>query len=469
MRKFKLNHMIFASVALFVGFTLTSCEEEVVENEEVLATFQYEISETNFLEVSFTNFSSNATTYSWDFGDGTGTSQEESPTYTYSATGTYTVTLTASNDAGDSRTASQEIEITDPNEALTLLAGLESKTWKLFREGVSIGVGPSAENPSGFFGLTNNGSRNCLYEQEFTFTRDGSYIFDDNGAFWGEFGVWPNDNPNYEKCFDATPENMVINVGGSDVDLSAWLSATHAYEYDASTGELTLNGEGAWIVVPKLGTDGEHGATIVNSVTCNISIEEFEGYDVMTVEFDYGDLFWFGKYASYTTAQEPDLFEPAGPFTEINMDNEDDGYTWTAFEGNASVSVIENPDKSGINTSDNVLQFNRGTVTYSGMVSVLGNGGTLDYTGKSVIKIKVWAPEGTGNVLKVKLEIPGGQGQEIDFDMATKGEWVEYEWDLSADLNGNPVENNLYQNIVVFPDFGSEAQNTFYVDDIILE
>lgn len=46
--------------------------------------------------VSFTNLSSGATGYQWDFGDGNG-STAASPTHTYAAPGTYTVTLTATD------------------------------------------------------------------------------------------------------------------------------------------------------------------------------------------------------------------------------------------------------------------------------------------------------------------------------------------------------------------------------------
>lgn len=51
-------------------------------------------------EVTFTNESENADSYSWDFGDGE-TSEDESPAHTYAEAGTYTVSLTASSETGE--------------------------------------------------------------------------------------------------------------------------------------------------------------------------------------------------------------------------------------------------------------------------------------------------------------------------------------------------------------------------------
>jgi len=50
-------------------------------------------------DFNFFNTSTNATTYTWDFGDGN-LSMDENPMHTYSMDGTYTVVLTASNDCG---------------------------------------------------------------------------------------------------------------------------------------------------------------------------------------------------------------------------------------------------------------------------------------------------------------------------------------------------------------------------------
>ncbi|MEO1413528.1 MAG: PKD domain-containing protein, partial [Bacteroidota bacterium] len=65
--------------------------------------------------VDFINNSSNATTYSWDFGDGNG-SMDANPTHTYAMDGTYTVTLTATNECGP-ETISQTIVIVTPPTA----------------------------------------------------------------------------------------------------------------------------------------------------------------------------------------------------------------------------------------------------------------------------------------------------------------------------------------------------------------
>ncbi len=54
----------------------------------------FSFADTTGLQVSFSNNSANATTYSWDFGDGT-TSTENNPVHTYTAGGTFYVKLSA--------------------------------------------------------------------------------------------------------------------------------------------------------------------------------------------------------------------------------------------------------------------------------------------------------------------------------------------------------------------------------------
>lgn len=66
-------------------------------------------SSTSGTTTSFTNTSTNATSYSWDFGDG-GTSAETNPVHTYATDGTYTVVLSATNSCG-SVTSTQAVTI----------------------------------------------------------------------------------------------------------------------------------------------------------------------------------------------------------------------------------------------------------------------------------------------------------------------------------------------------------------------
>ena len=92
---------------------IASCKKEETPADPPTATFQFEVSATNPLEVSFTNYSSNATSYSWDFGDGTGTSTETNPTYTYQDGGTYTVKLTATGEGGSAE-HTKEVTVIKP-------------------------------------------------------------------------------------------------------------------------------------------------------------------------------------------------------------------------------------------------------------------------------------------------------------------------------------------------------------------
>jgi len=298
---------VFLLMATFAFFALASCSKDDDPVEDPIASFQYEISEDNFLEVIFTNFSQNAVSYSWDFGDGN-SSTEENPTHIYDEADTYEVTLTATNADGVSRSFSESIVLDDPDVVLAMLAGETSKTWKLYRVDTSMGVGPNLDNPRDWWSLMNDGSRPCKYYHEFTFHRNGDYVFDDKGFMWGEGGVFHEDLVG--ECIEAIPGNM---VGPDGEDLSPWLGGTHAFELNPNTMKVTLNGLGAWIGIVKVATDGE--VTVPqSSVTFEIDIEERDGYDYMHVYFVYGAgddmVVWSFSYAHYhDPSLEPDVVE----------------------------------------------------------------------------------------------------------------------------------------------------------------
>ncbi|TZF85695.1 PKD domain-containing protein (plasmid) [Pedobacter sp. BS3] len=78
-------------IAIIMILTV-SCKKEK-DNEGTKAVFSYV---TDGYVTNFTNFSTDATTYEWDFGDNSGaTSTKKSPQYVYKTKGKYLVSLTA--------------------------------------------------------------------------------------------------------------------------------------------------------------------------------------------------------------------------------------------------------------------------------------------------------------------------------------------------------------------------------------
>lgn len=307
------SKMLLLLTVIFSMLAMVSCkdDDEVEPAKNPIASFQYAVSADNYLQVTFTNFSQNATTYSWDFGDGQN-STEANPVHTYAAAGNYKVILTAKNADNASATFDQTIEIKDPNSALGLLAGESSKTWKLFREGTCMGVGPNADAARSWWSLDNTGIRPCIYYHTFTFKTDGSFVFDDKGMFWGEDKMFDG-TPVFGTCFEAIASNM-INANGADV--SSLLSGTHTYTYEPTTNEVTLMGKGAWMGLTKLTTTGE-SADVPDSRKFKIAITEHTGYDLMVISYAYEAAYWDFTYVSYSNpALEPAVVEEEIPFGE---------------------------------------------------------------------------------------------------------------------------------------------------------
>ena len=91
-------------------------EETLVQSQAITVlerpqpAFTFEL---NGLTATFTNLSTNATEYTWNFGDGA-TSNEENPVHTFTGPGNYDVTLNASNDGQCTRANGQNVFI-QPN------------------------------------------------------------------------------------------------------------------------------------------------------------------------------------------------------------------------------------------------------------------------------------------------------------------------------------------------------------------
>ncbi len=484
-----LTLLIVASVLV----TVSSCKKDSDDPPaaDPIASFQFEVSEGSYLEVKFTNYSQNASSYEWNFGDGE-TSTESDPTHVYAIAGTYDVVLVAKNADGASNSKTSSFELTDPNSALTLLAGEVSKTWKLYRVGTSMSLGPNAEDPYAWWpGLENDGARPCLYNQTFTFHADGSYVFDDNGWFWGEYGVF-NDTPVYEICFEAIAANM-FNLDG--VDVSAWLSGTHAFTYESTTGAVTLDGNGAWIGIPKLGPAGE--VTVPGASTAfNISIVEEVGYDIMTIGFDYGEAgYWLIKYVNYSDSSlEPDVVVDEPIYGE-DLPDLTPTEMWNTFETATSFIVldtagvwpgeataansmtitmgVEDPAGAGVN----VGQYDRWG-TYQELQFMMQN--DIQFDNFTTVSVDVYMPssndysgtltQGIAIIIGEASQTDGWWNGHIQYDAeaTVMDEWVTYTFNLDSPTGGpggyTPQERtDLDFFAISLGGGGHDAAGTFYV------
>ena len=93
------------------GMESATDEQSITVSSSVVLTASYTYSVED-LAVTFTNTSTGAESYSWDFGDGN-SSTDESPVHTFAGAGIYTVVLTAT--AGmESATDEQSITVSSP-------------------------------------------------------------------------------------------------------------------------------------------------------------------------------------------------------------------------------------------------------------------------------------------------------------------------------------------------------------------
>ncbi|MGN8225094.1 T9SS type A sorting domain-containing protein [Gracilimonas sp. BCB1] len=142
-------------------------------------------------------------------------------------------------------------------------------------------------------------------------------------------------------------------------------------------------------------------------------------------------------------------------------------WEWTVFENvdNPAVDVIENPDKSGANTSDSVASFTARAAGASFAGATSGDIGqfTLDSTNRT-ISLMVWKSKISD--VGIKLETASGFSPgDIKVANTVTGEWEELTFDFSD--YANPPGGEQYNGITIFPDFGDRSEDaTIYFDNL---
>ncbi len=162
------TYTVTLTVSNAAGSSSATQTNYIVVNGLPAAAFS---SQTNGLEASFNNQSTNATSYEWDFGDGT-SSNEESPSHTYAADGVYTVTLTAFNECGSVSTTQQVTIVTPPTAGFSanVTAGCAPLTVQFQNESSENAASFEWEFPGGNPSSSTEENPTVTYEQPGTYT-----------------------------------------------------------------------------------------------------------------------------------------------------------------------------------------------------------------------------------------------------------------------------------------------------------
>jgi hypothetical protein len=150
----------------------------------------------------------------------------------------------------------------------------------------------------------------------------------------------------------------------------------------------------------------------------------------------------------------------------LPLDFETGTYTFTNFDGGA-VTVINNPQSSGINTSTKVARMVKNSgKNWAGSLITLDN--AIDFSTGKTFKMKVFVPKPNVKVLlKVENATDGSIFYEKEVTTTLTSQWEE----LSFDYSGIDV-SKTYRKVVIIFELGTVGDGspnfTYLFDDILL-
>ncbi|MEM7485520.1 MAG: PKD domain-containing protein [Bacteroidota bacterium] len=421
---------------MILAISFLGCEDDDDANglPEVVAAFtQIKIEDSGV--VSFINISENADSFAWDFGDGT-TSSEIDPVRTF-ADGSYTVTLTASNSAGASSTFSDELTIDLPEPPPAFDSGLLTN-------------GDFENGTEGWSGNAANVQTAGGNSFNFADVETAGNAFDVNLSQ----ALNLTEGTNYILTFDASSDRVRTIIAGIGLSVDPFTN-------DTRTVDLTMD---------------------TQTFTLELSAAEFGGAD-SRVLFDLGAAVGTVVIDNVSLVEGGDGGETSGcsdtlvAATSLPLDFEGcETFLSDANFGNGLTSeLVENPFKTGINTSDFVLQVDKAANAdfFAGIQNTFEN--NFDLTTTNTFKAKIYSTK-ANVVFRFELALdpqtdpPIGNPAPIFVTVPNANEWTEVEVTFT-NLPGGPT---AYNQLVIKPDNDEmdspiTADGTYYFDDIVLD
>ncbi len=382
------------------------------------------------LTVNFTNQSTDATSYSWDFGDG-GTSTATNPSYTYNAAGTYTVTLTATNSCGSDQLVRTNYITVDPCVAPTAnftgtptsgevpltvnftdqsTGGPTSWSWDFGDGGTSTAQNPSyTYNAAGTYTVTltathSGGSTQLVRTTYITVTCTAPVAGFVGSPTSGDYPLTVNF---VDQSTGATSYSWDFGDGGTST------AANPSYTYNAA-GTYTVT----QTVTNSCGSDQLIRTNYITVTTppCNAPVASFAGSPTsgnapLTVNFT-------DQSTNNPTGWSWD-FGDGGTSTQQNP-----SYTYNTAGTYSVTLTATNSCGSDVVTMTNYITVNQGPVTGEGFILSKNPDFSTDdrtFTTSETIYMKVWS-------------------DRVDFNDMKKDEWE------LRDANKNKVKQNLTNN-----------------------
>lgn len=157
----------------------------------------------------------------------------------------------------------------------------------------------------------------------------------------------------------------------------------------------------------------------------------------------------------------------------MDFENANVNYFFGTFDdwGQQKFSTVDNPDKSGLNTSNKVGMYTNGHAGWSGTYSPLNI--PLNFAYGNKIKVLVYNPDAAniGKKLNVELEWSiGGPANGVGVlkvPITTSGAWEELVFDFST-ITAINATTKYTQLVLRFNDSASGTQEIIYVDNFRL-
>ena len=321
---------------------------------------------------------------------------------------------------------------------------------------------------------------NKWVELTFDFSENASNIFMDNiviiigGDNTTEGDIYFFDDIKGPELYTSPAQSFNPVNGATDVSIATNLEiASNGKFRNLDDSEITdLAGKVALKIGDESGADVAFSASIngdKNVITIDptndLDNSQTYWYGIVdnTIEYTTDDAVT-GVSASFTTkaAVTGDVNEMLFDFDTTNQDVGFESWGGTGF------AKVENPDKTGINTSDNVAEYTHAG-NDSGLENSLVNDATpltpFDFAETPFIKVKVWVSKPVGVSIKLQNYPDWGQGEEQIINVTETNKWVELVFNYGATTAIN------YDRVQIYFDKdrtgGSVAGDKFYFDDYL--